>query len=91
MAYILLGGVLGINATCCSVIMYKLFTPENRCRGVMICYALGIAIFGGFSPLILQLLNGINHMLPAGALTIATIIMYYIYIKNMEKKHDALS
>jgi hypothetical protein len=30
-------------------------------------------------------------MLPAGALTIATIIMYYIYIKNMEKKHDALS
>ena len=91
MAYILLGGVLGINATCCSVIMYKLFTPENRCRGVMICYALGIAIFGGFSPLILQLLNGINHMLPAGALTIATIIMYYIYKKNMEKKHDALS
>ena len=91
MAYILLGGVLGINATCCSVIMYKLFTPENRCRGVMICYALGIAIFGGFSPLILRLLNGINHMLPAGALTIATIIMYYIYIKNMEKKHDALS
>ena len=91
MAYILLGGVLGINATCCSVIMYKLFTPENRCRGVMICYALGIAIFGGFSPLILQLLNAINHMLPAGALTIATIIMYYIYIKNMEKKHDALS
>lgn len=91
MAYTLLGGVLGINATCCSVIMYNLFTPENRCRGVMICYALGIAIFGGFSPLILQLLNGINHMLPAGALTTATIIMYYIYVKNMEKKYDALS
>jgi MFS family permease len=90
-AYIILGGILGINATCCSVILYQLFTPENRCRGVMICYALGIAVFGGFSPLILQLLNNVNHMLPAGALTITTIIIYFIYKKNMEKKYDALS
>lgn len=89
-AYILLGGILGINAVCCSVIMYQLFTPENRCRGVMICYALGIAIFGGFTPLILQLINGINHILPAGILTVITIIMYYIYTKNMRKKYDAM-
>jgi MFS family permease len=90
-AYILLGGILGINAVCSSIIMYQLFTPENRCRGVMIFYALGVAIFGGFTPLILKLLSDINHAFPAGILTIATIIIYYIYIKNMRKKYDALS
>ena len=90
-AYILFGGALGVNAVCSSIIMYQLFTPENRCRGVMIFYALGVAIFGGFTPLILKLLSDINHAFPAGILTITTIIMYYIYIKNMRKKYDALS
>jgi MHS family proline/betaine transporter-like MFS transporter len=91
LAYILLGTILGMNAACCSVVMYQLFEPENRCRGVMFFYSLGAAIFGGFTPLILQLLNTLNPLMPAVILTLSIIYASKLYKKYiMEKTYDVM-
>ena len=89
-AFIIQGALLGMNACACSVIMYQLFKPENRCRGIMICYSIGMAIFGGFTPLILQLSTKFGNFTPAIIVSIMFCVAYVIYKKNMEKIYDAV-
>ncbi len=90
LAFIIQGILLGINATTSSVIMYQLFKPENRCRGVMICYGIGMAIFGGFTPIILHLSTKFGNFSPAIIVSIFVILAYFVYKKNIGKIYDAV-
>jgi MHS family proline/betaine transporter-like MFS transporter len=69
-AYIIMGSLIGINAASCSVVMYKLFPVHIRCRGILLCYTLGVSIFGGITPFTLVLLSRINPYAPAIMLTL---------------------
>jgi len=89
-AFIILGGLLGMNAALGSVIMYKLFAPSSRCRGIIICYSIGMAIFGGFTPLVLQMLSKVGFYFPAMLVSALIFIALILFKINMEKI-DALS
>jgi len=63
-AYIILGLNLGCVACLCSVVMYRVFPMHIRCRGVLFNYALGVGLFGGLTPAILQMSAMVNYLLP---------------------------
>lgn len=73
MSYIGLAGLLGMYACASAVIMYRSFPPPTRCRGVMFNYAMGCAIFGGLTPLLLSLVAGLNPVLPGLIISLAAL------------------
>jgi MFS transporter, MHS family, proline/betaine transporter len=84
-AQIILGILLGMNATLLSVHMYKLFPVEVRCRGIMFCYTLGVAIFGGTTPLILKIMSNVNMYFPA--IILASFAYIALRIKIYSEKY----
>lgn len=87
-AFILQGALLGMNAACCTVIMFSLFSPESRCRGVMICYAFGMAIFGGFTPYVLKLSTKLDNFAPAVIVTLLSVAAYFVFRYNMRRAEE---
>jgi MFS family permease len=82
-AVILQGILLGMNATASSVITYQLFSPENRCRGVMINYSIGMAIFGGFTPYVLRISTQYSNFAPAVIISCLFLFSLIIYLKSI--------
>jgi hypothetical protein len=82
--YIALGGLLGVYACTCGVLMYRVFSPEVRCRGVLFNYAMGCAIFGGLTPLTLSALGHINVFLPGIALFICGMVILLIFKRSIK-------
>ncbi|MBN8828615.1 MAG: MFS transporter [Sphingobacteriia bacterium] len=91
LAFIILGALLGVNATICSIVMFKSFPYEVRCRGVMFLYALSVSIFGGFTPLTLNFLAKYDFDLPGIAITFMLLIFLSLYSFSSQKmvKKDA--
>lgn len=89
-SYILLGALLGVNATASSVIMYQLFSPQNRCRGVMICYSIGMSVFGGLTPVTLTLSTKYGNFFPAILIIIIALIVSLFFNNNQKKVNHAL-
>lgn len=81
-AVIIFGGLLGMNATCCAIIMYRLFLPQNRCRGVMFSYSIGMAMFGGLTPITLTISTKFSNFTPGIIIAVACTIAYLVYLKN---------
>lgn len=88
-AFVGLGANLGAFACVCSVVMFRVFPVQIRCRGVLFNYALGVGLFGGFTPLILKLLSSVHYILPALLVSVFAIIVKIIFVK--EVKHVDLS
>ncbi|MBN9542937.1 MAG: MFS transporter, partial [Alphaproteobacteria bacterium] len=81
----ILGGLLGVNATMCGIIMYKSFPYEARCRGVMFLYALSVSIFGGFTPIILKYSANFDKMMPAYIMLGITVSMLVAFKSAIKK------
>jgi len=73
LSYLILAGLLGMYACSAAVIMYRSFAPTIRCRGVMFNYAMGCAIFGGLTPLLLNIAVGFNPLLPGLIVSLAAL------------------
>ena len=82
--YIALGGILGIYACISAVLMYRLFLPDIRCRGILFSYAMGCAIFGGLTPLLLTVIGNIHPVLPGIIVSISGIIILIIFNKSIK-------
>ncbi len=87
MAYILFGGLLGMNVSAAGAINFKLFAPQERCRGILISYALSMAIFGGLTPICLKILSEINFFAPGFALSAVALFGYCIYFVCMRRQY----
>lgn len=90
LAMIILGMLLGISATTSAVVQYRLFTPADRCRGVMISYSWGMAIFGGLTPITLKLLTNYSNYMPAIAVAMIAGVVYLIYSFYMKKVQNEI-
>lgn len=73
LSYLILAGLLGMYACSSAVIMYRSFAPTIRCRGVMFNYAMGCAIFGGLTPLLLNIAAGLSPLLPGFIVSLAAL------------------
>jgi MFS family permease len=82
--YIVLGGILGIYACISAVLMYRLFLPDIRCRGILFSYAMGCAIFGGITPLTLSTIGNIHPILPGIAVFICGMIILIIFNRSIK-------
>jgi MFS family permease len=71
---IVLEALLGMYACSTAIIMYKVFLPKNRCRGIMFNYALGCSIFGGLTPATLLSLGQLHVIFPAVAVILSTLV-----------------
>lgn len=85
-----LGGLAGAVAGTAYIFVISLFTPEQRFTGVAFSYNLGIAIFGGTSPIISRWLVEKTELSYAPAfyiMIIASIFLTIIFImKNTIKQ-----
>jgi MHS family proline/betaine transporter-like MFS transporter len=72
-AHGILGGLLGAYGAVSTVVMAQLFPSAVRCRGVMFYYAVGVAIFGGMTPLLFANVA----MLPFGIYGVGAILSTY--------------
>ncbi len=72
----IMGGLLGVFASASGVYVIKLFVSGERCRGALLVNALGVAVFGGLTPLIMTILAGVNIILPGIMLSVSFIIGY---------------
>lgn len=84
-SFIVIGGLLGVYASVCGIIMFKAFPFDVRCRGVMFLYAFSVAIFGGFAPVILKYLSIYHALYPPIFMLIVFGSMYMIFIKYFNK------
>jgi len=82
LAFILFGGLLGMNVSAAGTINYKLFSPANRCRGILICYAVPMAIFGGMTPIVLKTMGEVHFFAPSFTVAMVALVAYYIYGYN---------
>lgn len=83
-AYICFGINLGAFACISSVVMYKAFPAHIRCRGVLFNYALGVGIFGGVTPALMQVLSSTHFMVPILFIAAFTAIVKMIYDKEVQ-------
>jgi MFS transporter, MHS family, proline/betaine transporter len=78
------------NAGASTVMMLEAFAPQHRAAALSIMYSFGVAIFGGFSPLIVTWLIAVtgNPMMPAWYLTAAIGITLFALQRFPEKAPD---
>jgi MHS family proline/betaine transporter-like MFS transporter len=78
------------NAGASTVMMLEAFPPEHRAAALSIMYSFGVAIFGGFSPLIVTWLIAAtgNPMMPAWYLIAATCITLFALQRFPETAPD---
>ena len=87
-----LGGLLGLYAACSGVLKFKVFPTAIRCRGMLFFYALGVATWGGVTPLAFSKLAQLNNgsILVGSVLALAacavwiTILVYYTKDRCLE-------
>ena len=81
--------LLGIYATTSAIVMYRAFHSDIRCRGVLFNYAIGVAIFGGSTPIALTFLSKINIYTPGIVLFVVSIAIFAVFKKNLRvlKEH----
>ena len=78
------------NAGASTVLMLEAFPPQHRAAALSIMYSFGVAIFGGFSPLIVTWLiakTG-NPMMPAWYLIAATCVTLFALYRFPERTLD---
>lgn len=80
-AYIGLGYLLGVFAAISGVMMYSLFPPHVRCRGTMLNNSLGIALFGGLTPVIFDIISKYIMFGPALIISLYAMILLIVYKK----------
>lgn len=73
---ILIAVLLGCHAACASTVLSNLFPTAFRATGVGFSYALGVSVFGGFTPLIVTALLGKtgDNMVVSYYLAVAALI-----------------
>ena len=78
------------NAGASTVMMLEAFPPQHRAAALSIMYSFGVAIFGGFSPLIVTWLIAAtgNPMMPAWYLIAATCITLFALQRFPERTLD---
>lgn len=76
--YMGFAGLLGAYACLSGIVMYHVFVPQIRCRGILFNYALGCATFGSLTPLTLNFLSGIHAYLPGVALTFCGFFFLFV-------------
>lgn len=82
LAFILFGGLLGMNVSAAGSINFKLFAPVNRCRGIIISYSISMALFGGLTPITLKTLAEADFFAPGFTVSMIALVAYYIYSYN---------
>src|SRR5690606_24013201 len=73
-----LGAIAGLVSGCSYIFVLSLFSPEERFSGVAFSYNLGIALFGGTSPIISLWLvetTGLAYAPSAYIITLGTILL----------------
>lgn len=83
--YIGLGYLLGVFASVSGVVMYKLFPPHVRCRGTMLNNSLGIALFGGLTPMTFALIANVIPFAPAIVVSIYSLTLVFLSRKLIVK------
>ncbi|MDF2964829.1 MAG: proP7 [Rickettsiaceae bacterium] len=85
MALAALGTLAGLISGTAYIFVISLFTPEQRYTGVGFSYNLGVAVFGGTSPMIARWLVEKTHLLYSPAfyliftsLMLLTMLRYYV-------------
>jgi len=73
--FIIIGAILGAYTSVASVVMYKAFPIQSRCRGVLFFYSIGVAVCGGATPLLLKLIGKYNDLLPAVVITLFVVMV----------------
>ena len=78
------------NAGASTVMMLEAFAPQHRAAALSIMYSFGVAIFGGFSPLIVTWLIAAtgNPMMPAWYLIAATCVTLFALQRFPERTLD---
>ena len=82
LTFVLFGGLLGMNVSAAGTINFKLFAPENRCRGIIISYSISMAIFGGLTPITLKTMSEVDFFAPSFTVSMVALVAYYIYCYN---------
>jgi len=81
LAYMGFSGFLGAYSCLSGIIMYTVFPPEIRGRGVLFNYALGCATFGALTPLTLNYTSTFHPYLPGGAIAFCAIVCLIVLQK----------
>lgn len=87
--FAIIGGYLGLFATISGVYIITSFSHYQRCRGALLVNALGVAIFGGLTPLTMTLLAKISLYLPTFALW-SSLVICYIVVKYAKEPLPSL-
>lgn len=77
-AVLMLGAMLGIYASIAAIRVVMSFKDGQRCRGALFVNALGVSVFGGFTPFVMSVLAGINLALPAVLFSSCFALCYII-------------
>ena len=85
LGYLGLGYLLGVFASVSGVVMYKLFPPHVRCRGTMLNNSLGIALFGGLTPMTFALITKIFPFAPAIVISVYALALIFLSKRLMLK------
>ena len=89
MAQFFLSLILGFTATSITLFMVQLFPYSNRCKGILFPYALGVALIGGNTPLICNLLINNLHYSYSPALWLIFIAMLNLFTLTYYAKEEA--
>lgn len=83
-SYIVMESMLGVYACTSAVLMYRLFLPAIRCRGILFNYAAGCAIFGGLTPLTLATIGNVFPALPGFVVSGCGLIIFVIFKRSIK-------